>query len=177
MPQVEFDTHHREAPSAFVWGFVKMESLKAVTAKVRCYTSGTDAAGVSFVAVGSGANGARTDVKMYRLPAADAGFTRDVGVLSSGQAAWELPGGLAFQQSMLRPEDVPKLWRHRAVQTRDAGYGIVHAWRSAGRAMLMQHWYPRNEMLVHPLFQWATANVHVIEAAWLMEPPGVVTGA
>src|SRR3954462_6827339 len=103
MAQVEFDTHHREAPSAFVWGFLKMESLKGVTAKVRCYTSGTDAAGVSFVAVGTGANGARTDVKMYRLPAGEVGFNNDVAALSRGQGPWALPGGVAFQQEMLAP--------------------------------------------------------------------------
>ena len=161
-----------------VWGFLKLESLKSATARVRCYDEGPDVAGLTFLAVGTGANNARIDVKMYRIPAAENAFITDTNSLARGGHPWPLPGGVLFQQKLLAPTGVPETWKHRAVQTFASIYGIVHAWRGSGRAMLMRDTLPSNEMLDHPLFVWAQKNLHVIEAAWLLEPPGVsVAGA
>ena len=54
-----------------------------------------------------------------------------------------------------------------------AAPGIVHAARGSGRGLLVRHVFDPQPLLDHPMFEWFSKKVVVIEKAWKVDPPKV----
>lgn len=173
MGPFEFDTHARTSPSTLVWGFLRIEAMKAVAAQVSCESGGADTASVSIFDAGprSASDPAMVYAKMYRLPEALAEFNGDLKAIADAAESWPFSSGRKFEESMLRPRDVPANWKHRGAQIGSAGRGIAHVWRGSRSAMLLRYAMDRGDLIDHDFFTWAAKNVSVIDGAWLLDPP------
>src|SRR4051812_12814470 len=77
------------------WGFVRIEGLRDVDGRARCYVEGNDVAGISIF--GPGERTSLVFLKMYRLPRADAKFGEDLKFFGEGTVPGEEPGMLALR--------------------------------------------------------------------------------
>ena len=165
MEALEFDTHAREAPSALVWGFVKLERLHAIAAKVRCYGEGDSVAGISLFRQNSDGRVSQVYLRLYRLPAAEATLTQDLKL----EADAINPAADNSLANALAP-NVPPHWRHKTVMDQN-GRRIVHAWRGKSRALLIRYVVDRGTIADDDLFPWAAKNLSIVDGAWLLDPP------
>src|SRR2546421_1200668 len=152
----EFETGSGQAPQSLAWGFIQIDGLSQVPARVRCYVDDENVAGVSIFGASetdSAENVSLVFIRMYRLPGGDAAFVRDLQ--SFGDATNAPPADPAT----LAPTGIPPTWRHRAVQSPTA---IIHAWRGGHHALLVRYVRQSGDIVSHPLFQWAAGNVRII---------------
>ena len=171
MIAAEFETRSSDAPRSLVWGFVRLDALRAVPARARCEVENDDIASLTFIGAGGepAANGSVVHIRMFRLPAADAAFVEELKAAASLTSASTLPGGRAFAESMLAPANVPVDWRHKAVLIESNGHSIVHAYRGKSRAMIVRYEQRRGDVIDDVLFVWVAKNLAVIDAAWLVD--------
>src|SRR5438094_7621394 len=120
MDAQEFETGTPRSPSSFNWGFISINDLPHVRARVRCYTENDNIAGVSIFGLDENNidDTSLIYLRMYRLPAADKAFADDLKSFANNAKPID-------PQSLAIP-NLPSHWRHKSVSS-DAG--IVHAWR------------------------------------------------
>src|SRR5689334_15577617 len=104
MGSFDFDTHDRAAPSTLVWGFLRMEAIRAVAAQVHCESEGADIASISMFDAGprAASDPGMVYAKMYRLPEAVNAFNDDLKLIAGAATNWALAGGRAFDENVLR---------------------------------------------------------------------------
>src|SRR5688572_9312885 len=167
-----FQLRDEGAPAVAAWGFVELANLRTVAAKVHCSVGLDPNSEAEIWLEGPSAHGGRAIcvVQMFALPAADAAFAE--ALKSNGtHRPWPLPGGAAFEKTMLLPRRVPAGWRHSAVQTQTpGGLGIKHAWRGAGRGLIVRLMLDRGDPLSEPLFKWTADNLRMGVNAWRVDP-------
>ena len=168
----EFQTHGAESPTKLAWGFIQLDDLRsAPPARVRCYVDDDNVAGVSIF--GADATDAANEntlvyIRMFRLPAADAAFIKDLQLFGDVKTA-----SPPIDPATLAPTTVPPTWRHRAIGSIADGGEIVHAWRGGHHALLIRYLRQSGDVLNDPLFNWTANNLTIVRGAWRLDPPGV----
>jgi hypothetical protein len=164
MGLIELKFESSKAPEVLLWGFVELHHLFNIDVQVRCATESDDIASISIYDATRSIN-----IKMYRLPTAGPQFTDDLKFFGQQPRSWPLPGGRAFDPSILFPQGVPATWTHKAIQT--AAPGIVHAARGNGRGLISAHAFDAQSLIDHAMFQWFAKKVVVLENGWKLDPP------
>jgi hypothetical protein len=164
MGLIELKFESSKAPEVLLWGFVELHHLFNIDVQVRCATESDDVASISIYDATRSIN-----IKMYRLPTAGPQFTDDLKFFGQQPRSWPLPGGRAFDPSILFPQGVPATWKHKAIQT--AAPGIVHAARGNGRGLISAHAFDAQSLIDHAMFQWFAKKVVVLENGWKLDPP------
>src|SRR4051794_15875243 len=87
MGTFQFDTHDRAAPSILVWGFLRVEAIRAIIAQIECDSEGASVSSLSIFDAGPTArvDPAMVYAKMYRLPDAVNVFNDDLKLIATAE--------------------------------------------------------------------------------------------
>jgi hypothetical protein len=161
MQSHEFETSAATSPPSLAWGFIEIDDIPSIRARVICAGEGDDIAEVSIIGLDQDSIGDTSllQIKMYRVPAADKAFADDLKSIDKNAKP--------IDPNVLLPANIPPHWRHKAVTSDE---GIVHAWRGGSRALIIRYVLDIGDALTFPMFTWATERIRVV-TAWRFDPP------